>query len=87
MDPTVYGDYPEVMKKIVGKRLPSFTKSQSRKLKGSFDFIGINYYSSVYAKNVADVDPEKPSWRSDQHVEWKSKQSNKKEWRIQLIAY
>ena len=72
MNPTVYGDYPEVMKKIVGKRLPSFTDSQSRKLKGSFDFIGINYYSSVYAKNVDEVDPDKPFWRSDQHVEWKS---------------
>ncbi|KAG2326098.1 hypothetical protein Bca52824_008826 [Brassica carinata] len=71
MNPTVYGDYPEVMKKIVGKRLPSFTESQSRKLKGSFDFVGINYYSSVYAKNVAEVDPDKPFWRSDQHVEWK----------------
>ncbi|CAH2058006.1 unnamed protein product [Thlaspi arvense] len=71
MNPTVYGDYPEVMKKIVGKRLPSFTESQSRKLKGSFDFIGINYYSSVYAKDVAEVDSEKPFWRSDQHVEWK----------------
>uniref|UniRef100_M4CKV4 thioglucosidase n=1 Tax=Brassica campestris TaxID=3711 RepID=M4CKV4_BRACM len=71
MNPTVYGDYPEVMKKIVGKRLPSFTESQSRKLKGSFDFIGINYYSSVYAKNVAEVDPDKPFWRADQHVEWK----------------
>ncbi|CDY23438.1 BnaC04g49660D [Brassica napus] len=71
MNPTVYGDYPEVMKKIVGKRLPSFTDSQSRKLKGSFDFIGINYYSSVYAKNVDEVDPDKPFWRSDQHVEWK----------------
>ncbi|VVB03356.1 unnamed protein product [Arabis nemorensis] len=31
MSPTVYGDYPEVMKKIVGKRLPSFTESQSKK--------------------------------------------------------
>lgn len=72
MNPTVYGDYPEVMKKIVGTRLPSFTESQSRKLKGSFDFIGINYYSSVFAKNVIDVDPDKPFWRSDQHVEWKS---------------
>lgn len=76
MNPTVNGDYPEAMKKIVGKRLPSFTESQSRKLKGSFDFIGINYYSSVYAKNVTDVDHEKPFWRSDQHVEWKSKKSN-----------
>ncbi|KAF2592802.1 hypothetical protein F2Q70_00044160 [Brassica cretica] len=35
MDPTVYGDYPEVMKKSIGKRLPSFTSAQSKKLRGS----------------------------------------------------
>ena len=35
MDPTVYGDYLEVMKKSIGKRLPSFTSAQSKKLRGS----------------------------------------------------
>lgn len=73
MDPTVYGDYPEVMKKLIGKRLPSFTAAQSKKLKGSFDFVGANYYSAFYVKNVVDVDPNIPDWRSDAHIEWKSK--------------
>lgn len=72
MDPTVYGDYPEVMKKLIGKRLPSFTATQSKKLKGSFDFVGVNYYSAFYIKNVVDVDPNIPNWRSDAHIEWKS---------------
>ncbi|XP_010527605.1 PREDICTED: beta-glucosidase 27-like [Tarenaya hassleriana] len=71
MGPTVYGDYPECMREIVGERLPSFTAAQSQKLKGSFDFVGINYYSGVYAKNIDEIDPEKLSYRSDQHVEWK----------------
>ncbi|XP_024010762.1 beta-glucosidase 27 [Eutrema salsugineum] len=71
MDPTVYGDYPEVMKKLIGKRLPSFTAAQSKKLKGSFDFVGVNYYSAFYVKNVVDVDPAIPNWRSDARIEWK----------------
>jgi len=72
MDPTVYGDYPEVMKRSIGKRLPSFTAAQSKKLKGSFDFVGVNYYSAFYVKNVADVDHNTPNWRSDACIEWKS---------------
>ncbi|KAF3556551.1 hypothetical protein F2Q69_00010642, partial [Brassica cretica] len=71
MDPTVYGDYPEVMKRSIGKRLPSFTAAQSQKLKGSFDFVGVNYYSAFYVKNVADVDHNTPNWRSDACIEWK----------------
>ncbi|URD81686.1 Phytochrome A-associated F-box [Musa troglodytarum] len=51
LNPLVFGDYPEVMKKIVGSRLPSFTKSQSEQIKGLFDFIGVNHYASVYVKD------------------------------------
>ncbi|CAL9208202.1 unnamed protein product [Musa hybrid cultivar] len=51
LNPLVFGDYPEVMKKIVGSRLPSFTKSQSKQIKGLFDFIGVNHYYSVYVKD------------------------------------
>lgn len=49
MDPLVNGDYPHTMRSIVGERLPKFTKIQSKTLKGSFNFIGINYYTSYYA--------------------------------------
>lgn len=48
LSPIAFGDYPELMKKIAGTRLPSFTKSQSELIKGSFNFISINYYSSAY---------------------------------------
>ncbi|CAL9178493.1 beta-glucosidase 22-like [Musa acuminata AAA Group] len=51
LNPLVFGDYPEVMKKIVGSRLPSFTKYESKQLKDSFDYIGLNYYTSVYVKD------------------------------------
>uniref|UniRef100_A0A453LUU4 Uncharacterized protein n=5 Tax=Triticinae TaxID=1648030 RepID=A0A453LUU4_AEGTS len=51
LDPLVFGDYPEVMKKIVGSRLPPFTKVQSELIKGSLDFIGINHYYSLYVND------------------------------------
>ncbi|KAF0914116.1 hypothetical protein E2562_026512 [Oryza meyeriana var. granulata] len=47
MHPLVYGDYPPVMRHRVGSRLPSITASQSEKIRGSFDFIGINHYFVV----------------------------------------
>ncbi|XP_040382732.1 beta-glucosidase 5-like [Oryza brachyantha] len=49
--PLVFGDYPQVMKEIVGSRLPSFTKSQSELVKGSLDFIGMNHYCSLYVND------------------------------------
>ncbi|XP_051145086.1 beta-glucosidase 12-like [Andrographis paniculata] len=54
MDPIVDGDYPKIMRSIVGHRLPQFTKSQSSMLKGSFDFIGLNYYTGKYASPIVN---------------------------------
>jgi beta-glucosidase len=51
INPLVYGDYPEVMKKVVGPRLPKFTKEQSQLVRGSTDFIGINHYTSVFVSD------------------------------------
>ncbi|KAF3431838.1 hypothetical protein FNV43_RR26574 [Rhamnella rubrinervis] len=48
LNPIIYGDYPKIMRSIVGNRLPKFTKFESDLLKGSFDFIGLNYYSANY---------------------------------------
>ncbi|XP_031256292.1 beta-glucosidase 12-like [Pistacia vera] len=52
LDPVVYGDYPASMSERVGIRLPVFSKRQSKRLKGSYDFIGINYYTTYYARSV-----------------------------------
>ncbi|KAL2945393.1 putative beta-glucosidase 23, partial [Bienertia sinuspersici] len=40
MDPLTKGDYPEIVKKNAGNRIPEFTKNQSELVKRSFDFIG-----------------------------------------------
>ncbi|XP_052193424.1 beta-glucosidase 12-like isoform X1 [Diospyros lotus] len=50
--PVVYGDYPRIMKTLVRRRLPKFNSTQSESLKGSYDFIGLNYYSSYYVINI-----------------------------------
>ncbi|WCJ31609.1 beta glucosidase 16 [Euphorbia peplus] len=52
MDALHFGSYPPEMIKNVEKRLPDFTKEESKMVKGSYDFIGINYYT---ARFVADV--------------------------------
>uniref|UniRef100_A0ACD6AN91 Uncharacterized protein n=1 Tax=Avena sativa TaxID=4498 RepID=A0ACD6AN91_AVESA len=47
MHPLVYGEYPPVMRSRVGARLPGLTAEQTKKLSGSFDFIGFNHYTVV----------------------------------------
>ncbi|KAL4653165.1 hypothetical protein ACB092_01G283300 [Castanea dentata] len=48
MEPLVFGDYPFTMKALVRDGLPEFTEAEKDLVKGSFDFIGINYYTSKY---------------------------------------
>lgn len=48
LDPIFFGDYPEVMRTILGDRLPTLTKKESELVKGSADFVGINHYTSYY---------------------------------------
>ncbi|GFP93124.1 furcatin hydrolase [Phtheirospermum japonicum] len=52
IDPLVFGNYPKIMQSLVGNRLPKFTEEESKMLKGSFDFIGLNYYTGKYAAHV-----------------------------------
>ncbi|XP_058200013.1 beta-glucosidase 13-like isoform X7 [Rhododendron vialii] len=59
MDPLTTGDYPYSIQSLVGNRLPKFTDEQSKMLNGSFDFLGLNYYSASYAAHV----PDQPSNR------------------------
>lgn len=51
LDPLTFGDYPKRMKEIAGTKIPSFTENQSIQLKGSIDFIALNYYASVFVSN------------------------------------
>ncbi|KAL0386000.1 UNVERIFIED_CONTAM: Beta-glucosidase 6 [Sesamum radiatum] len=49
IEPLIRGDYPRSMRTRVGTRLPKFSQAQAAQVKGAFDFIGINHYTTWYA--------------------------------------
>ncbi|GAU50752.1 hypothetical protein TSUD_410600 [Trifolium subterraneum] len=69
MEPLTNGDYSKSMRAIVKSRLPTFTDLQSKEVNGSFDFIGINYYTSNYVKNTPPQENAKPSFKTDSMTE------------------
>ncbi|KAJ7943360.1 Beta-glucosidase [Quillaja saponaria] len=50
LDPLIFGDYPSSMRIRVGRRLPNFSQYEATLLKGSLDFVGINHYTTFYAR-------------------------------------
>ena len=69
MDPITNGDYPRNMHDFVGGRLPEFTAEESKMLKGSYDFIGINYYTTYYAQNI-DANYQSVGFMADARASW-----------------
>ncbi|KAI5674833.1 hypothetical protein M9H77_15197 [Catharanthus roseus] len=51
LDPLLLGNYPLSMQKLVADRLPKINPQVSKFLNGSLDFLGINHYTSLYARN------------------------------------
>jgi beta-glucosidase len=51
LDPLVFGEYPVEMRSILGNQLPRFSPKEKSLLRGSLDFIGINNYGALYAKD------------------------------------
>lgn len=39
------------MRQLLGGRLPSFSPEDRRKLRYKLDFIGVNHYTTLYAKD------------------------------------
>ncbi|KAF2319362.1 hypothetical protein GH714_015127 [Hevea brasiliensis] len=68
MDPMTYGTYPRTVRDLVGDRLPKFTDEESKLLRGSYDFLGLQYYTSYYAKPNATVDPNHIRYKTDNHI-------------------
>ncbi|KAK9035556.1 hypothetical protein V6N11_077594 [Hibiscus sabdariffa] len=58
-NPLVFGDYPDAMKKLVGSRIPTFTNHESELVKGSFDFLGVVHYTTLYVQD----DPGSLLWK------------------------
>ena len=74
MEPLVFGDYPFIMKALIRDGLPEFTEAEKDLVKGSFDFIGVNYYTSRYAlSNQYDKDDTYTSHDQFQYAQLKGK--------------
>ncbi|GMY22300.1 beta-glucosidase 17-like isoform X1 [Fagus crenata] len=67
--PITYGEYPESMHVLVGNRLPNFTDVQSKMVKGSLDFLGVNYYTARYAEDSTSSSTINLSYTTDSHVD------------------
>ncbi|GFQ05260.1 raucaffricine-o-beta-d-glucosidase [Phtheirospermum japonicum] len=69
LEPILNGDYPESMHENVPQdNLASFSKSEWCMLRGSVDFLGLNYYTTNYAKNDPCVIGE--GYDVDQKIEY-----------------
>lgn len=68
MDPLTKGEYPLSMRSLVKDRLPRFNKKEAQMVKGSFDFIGVNYYSANYAADIPLTQNNQLTYMTDSHV-------------------
>lgn len=71
LHPLTYGYYPESVQDIVKERLPKFTNDQVEMVRGSYDYVGVNQYTSYYMEDLGTVDPKPVSYQADWHVEFK----------------
>ncbi|RZC85288.1 hypothetical protein C5167_041473 [Papaver somniferum] len=65
LKPLVHGHYPQNMIEILKDRLPVFTYDQYLKIKGSFDFIGLNYYTTSCISNDPPTNATEISYSDD----------------------
>ncbi|RDX61706.1 hypothetical protein CR513_60042, partial [Mucuna pruriens] len=71
MGPLTSGNYPQSMRSLVGSRLPHFSDQEAKLMSGSFDFLGLNYYTTKYAANKIKPLCSKPDLLTDSRVEFK----------------
>ncbi|CAG9859910.1 unnamed protein product [Phyllotreta striolata] len=74
-NPILNGDYPWQMKKYIAERsaiqgfsrsrLPEFTKEEIEYIKGTADFLGVNFYTSNMVKEKNDSKRMEVSWEAD----------------------
>jgi beta-glucosidase len=65
MDPLVFGNYPTIMRKNAGSRLPVLSDEDSRRIKGSYDFVGLNHYATLSVQ--ADMSQLENQFRDYMH--------------------
>ncbi|KAL0394216.1 UNVERIFIED_CONTAM: Raucaffricine-O-beta-D-glucosidase [Sesamum latifolium] len=72
LEPIVTGNYPKNMiDNVPPENLAPFSQRESHRLKGSYDFVGLNYYTAIYATN--DPDPQcEDGYFKDQHCKYQN---------------
>ncbi|OWM63734.1 hypothetical protein CDL15_Pgr005996 [Punica granatum] len=65
LDPITFGHYPKSMRHLVGTRLPNFTAAESEILRGSYDYLGINYYTARYVDESTSYGTTDLSYTTD----------------------
>lgn len=73
MEPFVHGDYPQSMRDLVNERLPTFSAEEKSLVEGNLGFLGVNYYTSYYAKHKPPPPNEKLRYSFDSWAEQISK--------------
>jgi beta-glucosidase/6-phospho-beta-glucosidase/beta-galactosidase len=79
MHPLTKGNYPQIMIDNIARfsaaeglpqsRLPVFTPAQVERVKGTTEFMGLNYYTSRLAHIPSEPSPD-PSWSRDTGLEF-----------------
>ncbi|KAL7609684.1 hypothetical protein Lser_V15G14341 [Lactuca serriola] len=76
LEPLTKGTWPESMQKFAtsptkkypnGRRLPKFSDDQLAKLIGSYDFLGINYYTANFSQFQAPAPDVRIGYLTDRH--------------------
>ncbi|XP_051118890.1 beta-glucosidase 3-like [Andrographis paniculata] len=70
LNPVFYGDYPDAMKESAKTRMPNFTKYESEQIKGSCDFIGVNYYFAIATKKSSSTNMDIEDFFTDIGVDF-----------------
>lgn len=56
-DPAHFGDYPAVLRARLGSLLPEFTAEDAALLRGSMDYLALNYYTSDVVRHAPGAGP------------------------------
>nr|WPM03636.1 glycoside hydrolase family 1 [Phyllotreta armoraciae] len=104
--PLVYGDFPPMVKKLVRKRslaqgyrrsrLPEFSARERMRIKGAYDFFGLNYYSALMVRADPNPDPDAKGYDADSEIQtylnmtWENTSKDKQKivpWGIRKVLY
>ncbi|EFJ24735.1 hypothetical protein SELMODRAFT_149851 [Selaginella moellendorffii] len=69
LEPIINGSYPKTMQQYVGSRLPKFSKDDIEMVKGSVDFVGINHYTTYYAKDAGSQNRNTTDYFQDMNIQ------------------